>query len=75
MINGVKFHSNKRFKFDPNYIFCMSDGETSKPEERLPLGTKVPNIDTVDVFDNKINLAEDLKNHPGIIIDFHRGAW
>ncbi|KKK43693.1 hypothetical protein LCGC14_0500600 [marine sediment metagenome] len=53
----------------------MSDGETSKPEERLPLGTKVPNIDTVDVFNNKINLAEDLKNYPGIIIDFHRGAW
>lgn len=53
----------------------MSDGETSNPEERLPLGTKVPNIDTVDVFNNKINLAEELKNHSGVIIDFHRGAW
>jgi len=53
----------------------MSDGETSKPEERLPVGFEVPNIDTVDVFDNKINLEEDLKNHPGVIIDFHRGAW
>ncbi|KKK42074.1 hypothetical protein LCGC14_0883000 [marine sediment metagenome] len=53
----------------------MSDGETSKSEERLPLDFEVPNIDTVDVFNNKINLAEDLKNYPGIIIDFHRGAW
>lgn len=49
--------------------------KTSISLERVPIGTKVPIIDTVDVFNKKINLTEDLKNHPGIIIDFHRGAW
>ena len=53
----------------------MSDGETSNSEERLPLDTDAPLIDTVDVFNNKINLTEILKENNGIIIDFHRAAW
>ena len=63
----------KNFKFDKHLSFFMP--ETTISLERLPIGTKVPIIDKVDVFNKKINLAEDLKNHPGIIIDFHRGAW
>ena len=53
----------------------MSNGETSNSEERLPLDTDAPLIDTVDVFNNKINLTEILKENNGIIIDFHRAAW
>ena len=53
----------------------MSDKETPKSEERLPLGTDAPIIDTIDVFNNEINLTEILKENNGVIIDFHRGAW
>ncbi|MHA2035973.1 MAG: hypothetical protein ACW972_01360 [Promethearchaeota archaeon] len=53
----------------------MSDGESSNSEERLPLDTTVPMIDTVDVFKNSINLTEILKENRGVIIDFHRAAW
>jgi hypothetical protein len=49
--------------------------ETSNSGDRLPIGTKVPIIDTVDVFNNKINLTELLQTNRGLIIDFHRGAW
>ncbi|MHA2005866.1 MAG: hypothetical protein ACXABO_00015 [Promethearchaeota archaeon] len=49
--------------------------ETSDSKERLLIGTKVPIIDTVDVFGNKINLVELLENHNGLLLDFHRGAW
>ncbi|MHA1987027.1 MAG: hypothetical protein ACW98D_10345 [Promethearchaeota archaeon] len=53
----------------------MSDGETSNSEERLLLGTDAPTIDTIDVFNNKINLTEILRENNGVLIDFHRGAW
>jgi len=53
----------------------MSDGETSNSEERLPIDADAPLIDTVDVFDNEINLTEILKENNGVIIDFHRAAW
>ena len=53
----------------------MSDGETSNSEERLPLDTKAPMVNTDDVFKNEINLTEILKDNHGVIIDFHRAAW
>ncbi|MCK4284844.1 MAG: hypothetical protein KAX18_01525 [Candidatus Lokiarchaeota archaeon] len=53
----------------------MSDGETSNSEERLPLDTDAPMIDAVDVFKNRINLTEILRENHGVIIDFHRAAW
>ncbi len=64
-----------RFKFDKHFLFSMSDGETSNSEERLLLDTDAPLIDTVDVFNNEINLTEILKENNGVIIDFHRAAW
>ena len=53
----------------------MSDKETPKSEERLPLEADAPLIETIDVFNNEINLTEILKEKNGVIIDFHRGAW
>ncbi len=53
----------------------MSDSETSNSDERLPLDTNAPMIDTVDAFGNPINLTEILKENNGLIIDFHRAAW
>ncbi len=64
-----------RFIFDKHFPFPMSDGETSNSEERLLLNTDAPLIDTVDVFNNEINLTEILKEKNGVIIDFHRAAW
>jgi len=64
-----------RFKFNKYLLFSMSDGETSNSEDRLPLDTDAPMIDTVDVFKKVINLTEILQDNHGVIIDFHRAAW
>ncbi len=63
------------FIFDQHFLFSMSDKEPLNSDERLPLDTNAPMIDTVDVFNNEINLTEILKENRGVIIDFHRGAW
>jgi hypothetical protein len=63
------------FIFDQHFLFSMSDKEPSNSDERLPLDTNAPMIDTVDVFNNEINLTKILKENRGVIIDFHRGAW
>ncbi len=63
------------FIFDKHFHFSMSDKEPSNSDERLPLDTNAPMIDTVDVFNNEINLTEILKENRGVIIDFHRAAW
>lgn len=49
--------------------------ETSKSEERLPLDSVAPLIDTIDIFNNKVDLTEILRDNDGVIIDFHRAAW
>lgn len=47
----------------------------SNSEKGLKTGTQAPMIDTVDVHGKKINLAEILQEHRGLLIDFFRGAW
>ena len=41
----------------------------------LESGNKAPSVETVDVFENKINSSIILQNHRGLLIDFIRGAW
>jgi hypothetical protein len=53
----------------------MSDRGTSNSEERLPVDTDAPIIETVDVFEDEVNLLEILNENRGVIIDFHRAAW
>ena len=49
--------------------------------EELPrpagIDTKInaPQIDTVDIYDNHINLNDLLKDFNGVLIDFFRGNW
>jgi len=36
---------------------------------------KAPQIDTVDIYDNQVNLSILLKEYNGVLIDFFRGNW
>jgi hypothetical protein len=36
---------------------------------------EAPQIDTVDIYDNAINLKDLLKTYDGVLIDFFRGNW
>lgn len=47
----------------------------SNSEKGLKTGSKAPNIDTVDINGEKINLNEILNENRGLLIDFFRGAW
>jgi hypothetical protein len=52
----------------------MNDEEPPRPEG-IDINLKAPQIDTVDIFDNPINLADLLKDYNGVLIDFFRGNW
>jgi len=41
----------------------------------LDIQTKAPLIDTVNIYDNPINLNDLLKKYNGVLIDFFRGNW
>lgn len=55
----------------------MADSNEEEPPrpKGLQLNTKAPMIDTVDIYDNPINLTDLLKVYTGILIDFFRGNW
>jgi hypothetical protein len=55
----------------------MNEEYISNPKKAKLLGNKAPLIDTIDINDNKINLANILMDDRfrGILIDFFRGAW
>jgi len=36
---------------------------------------KAPQIDTVDIYNNQVNLSILLKTYDGVLIDFFRGNW
>lgn len=52
----------------------MNAEEPPRPEG-LNIMTKAPLIDTVDIYDNLINLNDLLKKFNGVLIDFFRGNW
>jgi hypothetical protein len=41
----------------------------------LGLHVKAPQINTIDIYGNLVNLANLLKEYNGVIIDFFRGTW
>ena len=55
----------------------MTDKNNEEPPrpKGLELHSKAPQIDTVDIFDNPVNLNELLKTFDGVLIDFFRGNW
>ena len=53
----------------------MLTEHSSNNEKGLPVGTKAPLINTIDVFEKKISFTELYKEHRGVFLDFSRGAW
>ncbi|KKN15146.1 hypothetical protein LCGC14_0988910 [marine sediment metagenome] len=53
--------------------------ETREEEPPRPKGLQIysnaPMIDTVDIYDNPINLSDLLGTYKGVLIDFFRGNW
>lgn len=52
----------------------MNDEEPPRPEG-IELNIKAPQINTVDIYDNEVNLYELLRAYNGVLIDFFRGNW
>lgn len=52
----------------------MNDEEPPRPKG-IDINIKAPQIDTVDIYENQINLSELLKDYEGVLIDFFRGNW
>ena len=52
----------------------MTEKEPPRPLG-LPVGTKAPEFNTVDIYENTISLTKLLENYDGVLIDFFRGNW
>ena len=52
----------------------MNDKEPPRPQG-IDLNLKAPQIDTVDIYNNQVNLIDLLKDYNGVLIDFFRGNW
>jgi len=52
----------------------MTNEEPPRPSG-LPVGTKAPLFDTVDLSGNEMNLTKLLEIYRGVLIDFFRGNW
>ena len=53
----------------------MTKLHNSTPNRGLPIGSKAPTVDAIDIDENEVNLAKLLENHRGVLIDFFRGGW
>jgi len=53
----------------------MNDIDNSNSEKGLPVGSKSPIEDLIDINDNILNFKKILKKPGGILIDFFRGAF
>ena len=51
-----------------------NDAEPPRPKG-LNINAKAPLFETVDLYDNPINLKDLLNNYDGVMIDFFRGNW
>ncbi len=52
----------------------MNAEETPRPKG-IDINIEAPQIDTVDIYDNKVNLSNLLIEYNGVLIDFFRGNW
>ena len=55
-------------------VFNMNNEEPPRPAG-IDIKINAPQIDTVDIYDNQINLNDLLKDFNGVLIDFFRGNW
>ncbi|MHA2280835.1 MAG: hypothetical protein ACXAC5_08285 [Promethearchaeota archaeon] len=52
----------------------MNAEEPPRPKG-IDTNRKAPQIDTVDIYDNQVNLSKLLNDYNGVLIDFFRGNW
>jgi hypothetical protein len=52
----------------------MNNEEPPRPAG-IDIKIQAPQIDTVDIYGNQINLNDLLKDFNGVLIDFFRGNW
>jgi len=52
----------------------MTEKEPPRPLG-LPIDTKAPEFNTVDIYENAISLTKLLDDYNGVMIDFFRGNW
>ena len=52
----------------------MNAEEPPRPKG-IDINIEAPQIDTVDIYDNKVNLGNLLNEYNGVLIDFFRGNW
>ena len=60
--------------FKKKMMIKMNAEEPPRPKG-LPIHSKAPLINTVDIYDKSINLNDLLKNFNGVLLDFFRGNW
>jgi hypothetical protein len=51
------------------------DSEDPPRPKGIQINTIAPLIDTVDIYENPLNLKDLLQDHNGVLIDFFRGNW
>ena len=56
------------------FIINTNNGESPRPKG-IPINTNAPMIDTIDIYENPINLNDLLQSYNGVLIDFFRGNW
>ncbi|MHA1987152.1 MAG: hypothetical protein ACW98D_10970 [Promethearchaeota archaeon] len=52
----------------------MNAEEPPRPKG-INTNIKAPQIDTVDIYENQVNLSQLLNEYNGVLIDFFRGNW
>ncbi|MCK4286211.1 MAG: hypothetical protein KAX18_08405 [Candidatus Lokiarchaeota archaeon] len=52
----------------------MNAEEPPRPKG-IETNMEAPQIDTVDIYDNQVNLSKLLNEFNGVLIDFFRGNW
>lgn len=56
------------------FITVINNKEPPRPKG-IQINTIAPMINTVDIYENPINLKDLLQIYNGVLIDFFRGNW
>ncbi len=62
------------FKSNRTKLNIMNADEPPRPKG-ISTNREAPQINTVDIYDNPINLSKFLNEFNGVLIDFFRGNW
>jgi len=56
------------------FIMDINNIEPPRPAG-IQINSKAPMINTVDIYENPININDLLQIYDGVLIDFFRGNW